>query len=177
MKFRSWLLPLSFAFAFLPVPVGCAIEADQAPAAVAGKAAPPAAPPAQHAVRLRFVPVKKAADAGNGASGTTLHRGMFGPTNVAAMAHLGLGDTFPVRDEHERHLFDLRLVDGNDQHLVLEVRTKEAKAPVQKIAVVRDQPTDVTVDGAQYEITFPTAEVNPTDKDTTAQAMIIIAQR
>jgi hypothetical protein len=172
MKSLHLALLLSPLLAAALVPVGAADE--KAPAKDGQGEPAKAAAVATGAVRQRFVPQKKGKDEGNHASGTKLSRGMLEPGQLTAMAHLGLDDVFPVRDEHGQKLFEIHLTDGNDQHLVLEIRAKEV---VQKIAVACNEATDVVVGGLKYELYYPATEVGPNDPPTTAQAMIIISQR
>lgn len=169
-------------------------EADKAPASAPG--APADKAPAEKLpedkapanpndpVPLKFVPAKKGE--GKGASGTALSRKSFDPGARTAMIHIGVGDSFPVMDEKGTKLFTLHMTDGDDKHLNFEVRstdpkTKDAKKKeiVQKVAVVRDEVSDVTVNGENYELRFPTTRVNAADKDKaiTHEAMVFVAHR
>jgi hypothetical protein len=125
-----------------------------------------------HAVPLKFVPAKKGQ--GRGASGTDLSRKSFDPTALVAMIDIGLDESFPVVDEKGVTRFTVKMTEGDDKHLVLEVSTKDGS---QKVGLVRDDPTEVTVAGTKYELRFPTTQVNSNAKTTTDQAMIFVTQR
>ena len=145
------------------------------PAAAAADAKPPVDP--TKPVPVKFIPAKPGK--GKGASGTDLSRKSFDPDARTAMISIGLGDSFPVMDEQGHQLFMLHMTAGDDQTLVFEVQSKDAKQKeaVEKIAVVRDGVTDVTVNGVKYEVVYPTMSVNPTDNAITHEPTIFVKQR
>lgn len=61
------------------------------------------------------------------------------PGVLFLMAHAGIGDTFPVQDGEGRTLFSVTVVDGNDDHLLTVVRSREGS---QKIDLQRDKSVD-----------------------------------
>src|SRR5947207_2811510 len=98
--------------------------------------APPAAGDAAQTIRVRFVPDKAGE---KGAYGTHLGQ------PPGAMIHLGVGDKFSVKDKGDRTVFVMSMPDGNDDHVVLEIKTKEAS---QKLDIKRDKSESVVVAGA-----------------------------
>ena len=128
----------------------CAAEKDKKDGAV--QAAPPAAK--QQSVRMRFVPEsppRKGSADYEGASQTDL-----GPGPVKGVlwcqAHAGVGDQFPVIDKQGITLFEVRLVEGNDDHVVLEISSNEG---VKKIDLPRDKRGAIKVGGIEYELLYP----------------------
>ncbi len=128
----------------------------------------------RHAVRTKFVPLKKGDPAAKGASGTTLSRKSFDPTALVAMLHIGLGESFPIHDEQGKQRFMLTMTEGDDGHLVFELK---GNGEAQKLAVVRDEPGEITVDGVRYEISYPTTEVNSEAEAVEHQVMLFVKQR
>jgi prepilin-type processing-associated H-X9-DG protein len=98
------------------------------------------------------------------------------PGVLFLMAHAGIGDSFPVQDENGRTHFVVIVAEGDDQHLLLVLRSMEGS---EGFEVRRDKPVSVVVGGSKYELIFPTTAVaaaaNATP--TTSQAMIIVKQR
>jgi hypothetical protein len=128
----------------------------------------------RHAIRTKFVPLKKGDPAAKGASGTTLSRKSFDPTALVAMLHIGLGESFPIHDEQGKQRFMLTMTEGDDGHLVFEVK---GNGQAQKVAVVLDEPAEITVDGTRYEISYPTTEVSSEAEAVQHQVMLFVKQR
>ena len=129
-------------------------------------------------VRVRFVPDlhrKKGEASGHGASWSKLDPG---PEKgiLWLQAHAGIGDKFPVREKDDVTLFDVVVKEGDDDHLVLEIRSKKA---LQKIDLHRDKREVVEVDGVKYEILYPSVSVaaGGNDRPTTDQAMLMVTRR
>jgi hypothetical protein len=122
-------------------------------------------------VRLRFVPAGESA-AKSGASWSSLHPSPDGRPGVSmAMAHAGIGDTFPVKEDGGPMLFEVVVVAGDDDHLVLELRSQ---GPSQKIDLRRDKSESVQVGGRTYKLSYPSVYVAPTAEPSTTQAMLMV---
>jgi len=144
----------------------------------AGDRDKPNPPPAEVAVRMRFVPAgppAKGATDFKGASWTALgpgpQKGVFW-----CQATAGVGDKFPVIDKQGVKLFEVLLADGNDDHVVLEIRSKEG---AKKIDLPRDMPGAVKVAGIKYDLLYPSITVGaaPGEKPTTNKAMLMVTRR
>jgi hypothetical protein len=122
-----------------------------------------------HLVRKRFVPGKSE----HGASFSQLRPEPDNRGGVFLQAWAGIGDTFPVREKDGPALFEVTVLNGDDDHLVLEVRSK---AVTQKIDVRRDKSEHVVVAGIRYELAYPSVSVSSADKQTTNQAMILVCR-
>lgn len=159
-------MKISLLLLLLPV----SLLADDAEKA---KGAPPAkegaAEQAPGRVRLKFVPAKKGQ--GRGASGTTLSRKSFEPTALTAMIHIGLEESFPVVDEKGKTHFTITMTEGDDEHFVFEISSAEG---VQKVGVVRNDPSEVKMGGRKYEIVCPVTEVAAGSKATSDQVMVFV---
>jgi hypothetical protein len=133
---------------------------------------------AKLAVRMRFVPggppEKGAADF-KGGSWTAL---VSGPEKgvLWLQAHAGVGDKFPVIDNRGVRLFEVALIDGDDKHVVLEIRSQEG---AKKVALRRDKPGAVKVAGIKYDLLFPSITIGaaPGEKPTTNKAMLFVFAR
>ena len=92
------------------------------------------------------------------------------------IAHAGIGDTFPVQDEEGYILLAIVVAAGNDDHLLVEVRSKEAS---QMIDLRRDKHTPVQIAGIDYELYYPSVSVNAAEneKRTTSKATLIVTRR
>ena len=133
---------------------------------------------AKVAVRMRFVP------GGPPAKGATDFRGAswteLGPGPEKGVlwlqAHAGVGDKFPVIDKQGLHLFEVVLADGDDDHVVLEIRSQEG---AKKIDLPRDKPGAVKVAGIKYDLLYPSISVGaaPGEKPTTNKAMLMVTRR
>jgi len=123
-------------------------------------------------VRQRFVPTKPSGN--NNASWQNLGPNPLHPGVSWAMGTAGIGDKFPVQEKANEPLFEVTVTDGDDEHLVVEVSSKEG---LQKVELWRDKPVSVQVAERKYELLFPTIDVNPTDKTTTDKANLIVTHR
>ena len=91
-------------------------------------------------------------------------------------AHAGIGDKFPVQGEAGVTLFEVLLAKGDDDHVVLEVTSKQRP---QKIDLARDKTGEVEVAGIKYGLEYPSVFVNAigNTKPATPKAMIIVTCR
>ena len=92
------------------------------------------------------------------------------------MAHVGIGDTFPVQDKDGHTLGEVFIAGGDDDHLLVEVRSKEG---LQKIELRRDKVVSIQMAGSKFEFLFPNTSVKPTGKEqpATSKAMITVKRR
>lgn len=120
-----------------------------------------------HLVRKRFVPGKTE----HGASFSALRPGPGKGGELFLQAWAGIGEKFPVKNQAGVTLFDVAVVDGDDDHLVLEVSAKEG---VQKIDVKRDKSETIIVAGTRYIVSYPSISVSSADQTTSNQAMILV---
>ena len=133
----------------------------------------------QGAVRQRFVPTpapKRSESPRNGASWTALVPLNDGTGVSRLMAHAGIGEHFPVSEVDGRCLFEVFVVGGNDDQLLLEIRSVETP---QRIELVRDKPAQLAIGGCKYDLAYPSIMVGAARnaKPTTHQAMILIHRR
>ena len=126
---------------------------------------------APNGVRLRFVPVPHSSTCGGGASWSALGPFLDIKGVLAVMAHAGLGDTFPVKEDHKPKLFDVFVVSGNDAHLKLELRSEEG---LQQFDVKRDKEAIKQVKGRKYSFQYPSSTVSASEKSTTDKASIFV---
>ena len=125
-----------------------------------------------HPVRQRFVPKPRDAATGNGASFTALHQMKADkPGVLMLMAHAGIGDSFPVAEEHQAKIFDVKIVAGDDDVLTLEIHSA---AGFESHDLKRDGSVTMQIAGHKFTIAYPSVTVNPDSKPTTDQAMIIV---
>ncbi len=123
-------------------------------------------------MRQRFVPVPHDSSGDSVANWTALHQlSADQPGVLTLMAYVGVGDTFPVQEEQQPKLFDVKLVAGDDDHLMLEVRSDEA---AQRLDLRRDGTVWVKVAGRKYSLAYPSVTVGPDGKSTTEKAMILV---
>jgi hypothetical protein len=134
---------------------GCAAHNDGAPATV----------------RQRFVPATSTSARGNGAIRSALHAFGDKPGMLMMQAWAGIGDKFPVQHEDGRTFFEVTLVEGNDDHLVLELSSAGGS---QRMDVWRDKAASARVSGSMYEFVYPSVTANATAKPTTDKAFIIV---
>lgn len=125
----------------------------------------------RQAVRQRFVPDPHNSSS-SGANWTALHQSAEDkPGVLMVMAHAGIGDTFPVQEERKPKLFDVMVVAGDDEHLILDVRSEESS---QRLNLHRDGTVLVNVVGHKYSLAYPSVTVRPDSKPTTDKAMILV---
>jgi hypothetical protein len=110
-----------------------------------------------------------------GASCTALTNGPD-PKALWLQAHAGVGDKFPVRDDAGVQLFEVLLQQGDDEHVLLEIQSKEGR---KKVDLVRDKRGSVTVGGVQYDLAYPSVSVAASagEKPTTNKAMLMITRQ
>ena len=119
-------------------------------------------------IRQRFVPAK---DAG-GTSFTALTP--FDKDGVSRLfANVALASQFPVRRDGQT-LFSLALLEGDDDHLVLEVREKDSN---KKLELQRDKSVTLTVENQEYHILYPSVTVNGDAPPTRDTAFLVMTQR
>ena len=119
---------------------------------------------------LRFL---ASAEEGGGAAVTALVPAPGRPGALWVRATAGLGDTFPVREPGGPALFDVAVVEGDDLHLVLEVRTGGG---ARRVRVPRDVPKKLGVAGATYEFYYPRCHVSSEDWPVTSKALIMVTR-
>src|SRR5438128_501207 len=81
-----------------------------------------AAAPTIHPVRQQFVPTDARASAG-GASWSRLRAFPNHPGVLWTQARAGIGDSFPVQEVDGQTAFEVVVAEGDDEHLVVEVRS------------------------------------------------------
>jgi hypothetical protein len=91
-------------------------------------------------------------------------------------ARAGVGDRFPVGETDNATLFEVTVLEGDDERLVVEVRAKER---TQRVELPRDKAAPVEVAGQKYELRFPTLSVAaaPDEKPSTNKATIHVIRR
>jgi hypothetical protein len=124
-----------------------------------------------HVVKQRFVPMPHDPSSGSGANWTALvpFPDKRGAPHV--LAHAGIGDTFPVQEKGGPTVFQVLVVEGDDAHLILEIRSEET---LKRIDLPRDKSVSVQISGSRYEFCYPTTHVNPNEKLTTSKAFLIV---
>jgi hypothetical protein len=137
----------------------------------------PGAPPTQVTVRMRFVPGGPPAKGSSDFKGASCTSLVPGPEKgvLWCQAHAGVGDQFPVITETGEKLFDVLLAEGDDDHVVLDIRSKEG---VKRINLPRDKAGSVEVAGIKYGLSYPSVSVAaaPNDKPTTNKAMLMVTR-
>ena len=122
-------------------------------------------------VRQRFVP-GPSDSSGGGANWTALQQfAADQPGVLTVMAHAGIGGRFPVQEEHRPRVFEVTVVEGDDEHLVLEVRRDEGS---QRLRVQRDGTARAQVAGNEYVFAYPSVTVRVDSKPTTDKALILV---
>jgi hypothetical protein len=130
----------------------------------------------QHAVRQRFDPAKGSAardSSRDGASWTALVPLNDGTGVSRLMARAGIGERFPVKELDGRCLFEVLVVEGNDDRLFLQIHS--VRRP-QRIELVRDQPVRVQMGGSQFDLAYPSVTVGVARKarPISSQATLLI---
>lgn len=113
----------------------------------------------RHAVRLRFVPAPSAGadeSSRNGASCSALVPLRDGSGVSRLIAHAGIGDSFPVKDEAGHCLFEVEVVRGDDDHLLIALNSIE---PSQHVDLRRDKSVWVQIAGSKYNLAYPSVSV------------------
>ena len=134
--------------------------------------------PAAHSVRLRFVPGSPPSsplESSNGAVWSSFSSPPIPDASYLMLnGRVAVGDKFPVGHQNEPALFEIRLVDGDDDHVALELLFEGGP---KSIDVKRDSPEEVTTGGVVYRINYPSIEVSSVDgKSTTNKAMIVVTK-
>jgi hypothetical protein len=140
---------------------------------------PAAAPEKSRVARLQFDPNGKAwtgETAFKGASWTSLNPGLEKGV-LMLQARAGVGDSFPVQEKSGKTLFTVKLAEGNDSRLVLEISAKEQES--RKVELARDKRAEVEISGTKYELLFPTTSVAAAtdEKPSTNKATVIVTRR
>jgi len=129
-------------------------------------------------VRLRFVPGSPTRPGNSDFKGASFMKLCPGPGKgtLWCQAHAGVGDRYPVTDEAGVNRFDVLLADGDDDHVILEISSREG---VKRIELARDKPGALELAGIKYELLYPSVSVGgmPDEKATTNKAMLIVTQR
>jgi hypothetical protein len=120
-------------------------------------------------VRQRFVPSTTDSASANWTALAPFPHA-FGDPQV--IAHASIGDTFPVQEAGGPVLFQVLVLAGDDNHLVLEIRAPESLA--KKLNVKRNQPARLSVGSSQFDFSYPVIHVSSADPPTATKAMIIV---
>jgi hypothetical protein len=72
------------------------------------------------------------------------------------MAHVGIGERFPVKELDGQCLFEVLVVDGDDDRLLLEIHS--VRRP-QRIELARDQRVRVQMGRSQFDVAYPSVTV------------------
>jgi hypothetical protein len=128
--------------------------------------------------RLRFVPdggAWKGETPTKGASWTALGPGLEKNT-LFLQARAGIGDKFPIQDKAGHNLFEIKIVEGDDDRLVAEVNSKSG---IQKVELSRDRSAEVRISGTKYELLYPTITVAaaPKENPSTNKATVMVTRR
>jgi hypothetical protein len=146
-------------------------------AALAADKDAPSAPPPEVAVRMRFVPGGPPAKGSSDFAGASVTALGPGPVKgeLWCQANAGVGDKFPVIDKEGVTLFEVLLAAGDDDHVVLEIRSKEG---AKKIDLPRDKAGSVAVAGIEYRLLYPSVSVAaaPNEMPTTNKAMLMVTR-
>lgn len=130
----------------------------------------------EHAVRQQFVPICDGRAATSCYGGAAWSR--LGPLSdegiLMAQAWAGVRDSFPVQDEAERTLFEVMLVEADDDYLLVDVCSKDG---AQRVNLRRDKTVTVEVDGKEYGLLYPSVFVSSTDAPTTGRVMLTVLCR
>jgi len=128
--------------------------------------------------RLRFVPEGGAWKGETTFKGASWHN--LGPGLTKGVlwmqARAGVGDKFPVGEKDDAPLFEVAVLEGSDERIVVEVRSKDGN---QRINLPRDKAAPVEVAGAKYQLRFPTVSVEaaPGEQPSTNKATVHVSRR
>ncbi len=133
---------------------------------------------AELSVRLRFVPGSAPSSPMESSDGAVWSS--FSPppipdaTYLMLNGHAALGDKFPVGHQNEPAAFEIQLVDGDDEHLLLDLFFEGGS---KSLDLKRDSPEEVTIGGVAYRISYPSITVSSAEgKSTTNKAMIVVTR-
>ncbi len=128
----------------------------------------------QIAVRQRFIPSAGTTDTShNGASYSALVPLKDGSGISRLIAHAGIGDAFPVKDEAGNCFFEIRLLSGDDDHLQIAINSI---LPSQHFDLRRDHPLWFKMDNHQYDLAYPSVSVaaRKDEHPTSNQVMLLL---
>ena len=112
----------------------------------------------------------------NGATWTQL-RPFPNPDSDTLVLHgwAGIGAKFPVFKEDDVALFEVRLKDGDDDRVTIEIISTHGS---KEIELQRDKAVKAEVENVEYEFRFPSVYVASTEKEkTTDKAMLLVSTR
>ncbi len=139
-----------------------------AEAAASPTTVPSAATTRPATIRQKFVPGKD----DRGTSFTALTP--FDKDGISRLfADVTLAGTFPV-ERDGKTIFNVTMLEGDDDHLILEVREKESK---RKLELQKDKSVTLTAAGQEYHILYPSVTVNAGSAPTTSAAFIVMTQK
>lgn len=132
--------------------------------------------PPSGTVRLRFVPDSQPyspLESSKGAVWTGLAPGLFtSQDRLGLQAHAAIGDKFPVKRKDGIQLYEVRLKDGNDDYLVLEILEENSS---HDLTLHRNKKKTLKIGGVSYDFYYPTVEIAATEnRSTTNKASVII---
>ena len=109
----------------------------------------------------------------NGASCSALIPLRDGSGVFRLIAYAGIGDSFRVKDEAGHCLFEVRVVGGDDEHLLIAINSIEHS---QRIDLRRDQPVWVQIAGGKYDLAYPSVSVaaGKNEQPVSSQAMLLV---
>jgi hypothetical protein len=169
---------LAFLVPFIALSTHTCFAADNDKPSVPPADVPASAKEKSVKLRMRFVPGGPPAKGSSDFEGAAFTDLGPGPEKgvLWCQAHAGVGDEFPVIDKQGVKLFDVRLAEGDDDHVVLEIRSKEG---AKKIDLARDKRGSVKVAGIEYELLYPSVSVagTPDEMPTTNKAMLMVTCR
>jgi hypothetical protein len=123
-------------------------------------------------IRQQFVPAESEAS-GPGANWTALAPAPDRKGAYWVRAHVGVGDTFPVKEKDGQLVFEVALPEGSDEKLLVEVRYQGG---IQRIDVPRDTAVTVEIGSSKYEWYYPSLYVGPDGEATTNKAFLILTR-
>jgi len=133
-------------------------------------------------VRLRFVPGEKTDDADcakDDTSWTRFHWMEEMDDGVWMLqAHVAGGGSFPAENAAGEHLFRVRMVEGDDDRVELEVT--DAAGEKSTVKIQRDeQDVMANIGGKEYRFSYPSVSVAAKDANppTTTKMMLLIFQK
>jgi len=89
------------------------------------------------------------------------------------MAHAGIGDSFPVKDEEGHCFFEVKITGGDDDHLLVVVNSI---AGSRRFDLRRDKSVWAEIGGSKFDLAYISVSVSAAknEKPTTSQAMIMV---
>ena len=170
--------PLVLLIPLIALSPHISFAADKDKPSVPSVGAPASAKEKLVTVRMRFVPGGPPAKGSSDFEGASFTDLGPGPEKgvIWCQAHAGVGDQFPVMSKEGVKHFDVKLAKGDDDRVVLEIRSKEG---TKTIDLARDKRGSVKVAGLEYELLYPSISVAgaPDEKPTTNKAMLMVTRR